>query len=129
MTTESRTESKDPQPCPDSQDSWNSSGPSLLGFGAEGGTRTPTGFPTTPSRWRVCQFHHFGTWKAWQCDRKYLTEEKAARLPRISLSRAFWPHPSNSRLLRVRAFFHSTPDREQLPPGSCRPADSASASL
>ena len=29
--------------------------------GAEGGTRTPTGFPTTPSRWRVCQFHHFGT--------------------------------------------------------------------
>jgi hypothetical protein len=28
--------------------------------GAEGGTRTPTGFPTTPSRWRVCQFHHFG---------------------------------------------------------------------
>src|SRR5436309_10076166 len=98
-------------------------------FGAEGGTRTPTGFPTTPSRWRVCQFHHFGTWKAWQCDRKYLTEEKAARLPRISLSRAFWPHPSNSRLLRVRAFFHSTPDREQLPPGSCRPADSASASL
>jgi hypothetical protein len=30
-------------------------------FGAEGGTRTPTGFPTTPSRWRVCQFHHFGT--------------------------------------------------------------------
>ena len=42
--------------------------------GAEGGTRTPTGFPTTPSRWRVCQFHHFGTlagsrpaftWQAW----------------------------------------------------------------
>jgi hypothetical protein len=32
-----------------------------LFFGAEGGTRTPTGFPTTPSRWRVCQFHHFGT--------------------------------------------------------------------
>src|SRR5688572_28456427 len=31
--------------------------------GAEGGTRTPTGFPTTPSRWRVCQFHHFGTLK------------------------------------------------------------------
>ncbi len=30
-------------------------------IGAEGGTRTPTGFPTTPSRWRVCQFHHFGT--------------------------------------------------------------------
>ncbi len=30
--------------------------------GAEGGTRTPTGFPTTPSRWRVCQFHHFGTY-------------------------------------------------------------------
>ncbi len=29
--------------------------------GAEGGTRTPTGCPTTPSRWRVCQFHHFGT--------------------------------------------------------------------
>src|SRR4030066_2534684 len=23
--------------------------------GAEGGTRTPTGFPTTPSRWRVYQ--------------------------------------------------------------------------
>ena len=32
-------------------------------YGAEGGTRTPTGCPTTPSRWRVCQFHHFGTGK------------------------------------------------------------------
>jgi hypothetical protein len=32
-------------------------------FGAEGGTRTPTSFLTTPSRWRVCQFHHFGTWR------------------------------------------------------------------
>jgi hypothetical protein len=32
-----------------------------ISSGAEGGTRTPTGFPTTPSRWRVCQFHHFGT--------------------------------------------------------------------
>ena len=35
--------------------------------GAEGGTRTPTGFPTTPSRWRVCQFHHFGTGKVQVC--------------------------------------------------------------
>ena len=31
--------------------------------GAEGRTRTDTGFPTTPSRWRVYQFHHFGTLK------------------------------------------------------------------
>src|SRR5579859_1899278 len=29
-------------------------------FGADGETRTPTGFPTTPSRWRVYQFHHVG---------------------------------------------------------------------
>ena len=28
--------------------------------GADGETRTPTGFPTTPSRWRVYQFHHVG---------------------------------------------------------------------
>ena len=27
---------------------------------AEGGTRTPTGLPATPSRWCVYQFHHFG---------------------------------------------------------------------
>jgi hypothetical protein len=32
----------------------------FFNFGAEGGTRTPTGLPTTPSRWRVYQFHHFG---------------------------------------------------------------------
>lgn len=32
-------------------------------LGAEGRTRTDTGFPTTPSRWRVYQFHHFGTFK------------------------------------------------------------------
>src|SRR6185295_5622824 len=30
------------------------------GFGAEGGTRTPTGCPTRPSNVRVCQFRHFG---------------------------------------------------------------------
>src|SRR5882724_6668636 len=29
-------------------------------FGAEGGTRTPTGCPTRPSNVRVCQFRHFG---------------------------------------------------------------------
>src|SRR3990170_5076291 len=29
--------------------------------GAEGGTRTPTGFPTTPSRCRVCMFQLFPT--------------------------------------------------------------------
>src|SRR5438046_1537060 len=29
-------------------------------FGADGETRTHTGFPTTPSRWRVYQFHHIG---------------------------------------------------------------------
>src|SRR4030067_249381 len=29
--------------------------PLLFPYGAEGGTRTPTGFPTTPSRWRVYQ--------------------------------------------------------------------------
>ena len=28
--------------------------------GAEGGTRTPTGYPTRPSNVRVCQFRHFG---------------------------------------------------------------------
>ena len=28
--------------------------------GAEGGTRTRTGFPTRPSNVRVYQFHHFG---------------------------------------------------------------------
>src|SRR3954451_16256991 len=28
--------------------------------GADGETRTRTGFPTTPSRWRVYQFHHIG---------------------------------------------------------------------
>ena len=28
--------------------------------GAEGGTRTPTGFPIRPSNVRVYQFHHFG---------------------------------------------------------------------
>ena len=32
-------------------------------FGAEGGIRTPTGRPTRPSSVRVCQFHHFGTWR------------------------------------------------------------------
>ena len=29
-------------------------------FGADGQTRTGTGLPTTPSRWRVYQFHHIG---------------------------------------------------------------------
>ena len=28
--------------------------------GAEGGTRTPTGYPIRPSNVRVYQFHHFG---------------------------------------------------------------------
>lgn len=28
--------------------------------GADGRTRTVTGYPTTPSRWRVYQFHHIG---------------------------------------------------------------------
>src|SRR6476660_6093140 len=30
------------------------------GFGAEGGTRTPTSCLTRPSNVRVCQFRHFG---------------------------------------------------------------------
>lgn len=29
-------------------------------YGAEDRTRTDTAFATTPSRWRVYQFHHFG---------------------------------------------------------------------
>src|ERR1041384_4917103 len=29
--------------------------------GAEGGTRTPTGYPTRPSNVRVYQFRHFGS--------------------------------------------------------------------
>ncbi len=29
-------------------------------YGADGRSRTGTGFPTTPSRWRVYQFHHIG---------------------------------------------------------------------
>ena len=36
---------------------------SVQGFclnGADGQTRTGTGCPTTPSRWRVYQFHHIG---------------------------------------------------------------------
>ena len=32
----------------------------ILKFGADGRTRTGTGLPTTPSRWRVYQFHHIG---------------------------------------------------------------------
>ena len=32
----------------------------FLLFGADGQTRTGTGLPTTPSRWRVYQFHHIG---------------------------------------------------------------------
>ena len=27
----------------------------------KGGLEPPRASPTTPSRWRVCQFHHFGT--------------------------------------------------------------------
>ena len=39
---------------------------------ANGGLEPPTGFPTTPSRWRVCQLHHFGEHRslcpvAWHC--------------------------------------------------------------
>src|ERR1041385_4708230 len=34
--------------------------PKKLRRGAEGGTRTPTGFPIRPSNVRVYQFHHFG---------------------------------------------------------------------
>ncbi len=30
---------------------------------AEGGTRTPTGYPTRPSNVRVCQFRHLGLGK------------------------------------------------------------------
>src|SRR5690554_6686655 len=33
----------------------------LLKYGARGRTRTGTAFATTPSRWRVYQFHHPGT--------------------------------------------------------------------
>jgi hypothetical protein len=32
----------------------------ILSVGAEGRTRTGTACATTPSRWRVYQFHHFG---------------------------------------------------------------------
>ena len=35
------------------------SGP-ILALNAEGGTRTPIGYPTRPSNVRVYQFHHFG---------------------------------------------------------------------
>ena len=40
--------------------SWDFQEAFRIQFGAEGRTRTGTGMPTTPSRWRVYQFHHFG---------------------------------------------------------------------
>ena len=33
----------------------------LMGYGAEGGTRTPTSYLTRPSNVRVYQFRHFGS--------------------------------------------------------------------
>src|SRR5574341_2507530 len=35
----------------------------LKKYGAEGGTRTPTGYPTRPSNVRVYQFRHFGSFR------------------------------------------------------------------
>ncbi len=35
-------------------------GKKTAGSGADGETRTHTAFATTPSRWRVYQFHHVG---------------------------------------------------------------------
>ena len=65
---------------------------SLTTYGAEGGTRTPTGFPTTPSRWRVCQFHHFGTGaEPLGNGREPLTSQAVWADP--DLEQAAWPAP------------------------------------
>jgi hypothetical protein len=62
-------------------------------FGAEGGTRTPTGFPTTPSRWRVCQFHHFGMGGILSPDEteRIATALNHSRSVRTSFLREVWP--------------------------------------
>lgn len=38
----------------------------IRGNGAAEGTRTLTPFGTTPSRWRVYQFHHRSMWQIYQ---------------------------------------------------------------
>ena len=46
----------------------------IFRIGAEGGTRTPTGYPTRPSNVRVYQFRHFGLF------RKVVKDGRHARL-------------------------------------------------
>jgi hypothetical protein len=54
-------------------------GVTFLSWDAEGGTRTRMPRGATPSRWCVCQFHHFG------CLRNYLDLSVAGALGAASL--------------------------------------------
>src|SRR3954464_11613314 len=76
--------------------------------GADGETRTPTGFPTTPSRWRVYQFHHVGA------------SLRADQNPEHYQHRGLCPSPSvHSFYFGISFAFESPPGAFESPPEDC----------